>query len=494
MDESARAALSLLSLDPDGETVDLYRLLGLRFGESDPAKIAAALQDRARLLSHAKSKANPEAWKKATQWVALARQTLSDPARKQQYDRKRGVASESVAATGREPIRPQHDRPQHDRPRDDKPRDDGLAAAIRVPGSDPMAGFLPNASPSDESLPRLGQGKSVTDRHRGRRRRTPHLALLFLTVLVIASFAAVATTLYVLTHYDSLQITVGPKAAPSGTLNGRGEIVASPGPERDRAPEPWDPVMGRILGPGRSPLAFPELPENDELSVEVTDRDTNDDPTLLNQRINSANSSDPKPSSESPPAMLGEVRSAEPTAEELAIADAAIFAAAEALRSANWEQMLGLTDAAIEHSQTNSQRSIASRYRDLADLATYYQEGIIEALTMLGAGEQINLTDQMQVGIVEANRERLIIRVNGRNKEYAFREIPLLIIHQLARFSMPSDAPTTQAAGWVYQAIAPITTADYRERALTELERMDGDDEIGDPRQLAATIRELFGA
>jgi hypothetical protein len=68
----------------------------------------------------------------------------------------------------------------------------------------------------------------------------------------------------------------------------------------------------------------------------------------------------------------------------------------------------------------------------------------------------------------------------------------LVIAHKLATFSMPADAPATKAAAQAYQALAPVTTPQYREAAIKALEAMPPQPDDVDPAVLVAAIRQVF--
>jgi len=125
----------------------------------------------------------------------------------------------------------------------------------------------------------------------------------------------------------------------------------------------------------------------------------------------------------------------------------------------------------------------------LAELATYYQIGIEKALDGLKSNETFNVTDQLQVSVVEITPTKVILRFNGRNKEYVRSELPLVVVHKLAGFTMPIEKPETQAAAQAYQALAPVSTPQYRQQAINSLEAMPPLPDDVNPADLVAAIR-----
>lgn len=171
--------------------------------------------------------------------------------------------------------------------------------------------------------------------------------------------------------------------------------------------------------------------------------------------------------------------------------EAALQRAREAVGKGEWATMVELAAAAAAAAVTEPQKVSAARLERLADMATYYHAAIEKGLSGLGAGESFNLTEQLQIVVVEITPEKLIVRFNGRNKEYPRGELPLVMAHKLARFALPTEAPLTELAAEAYQAIAPISNAQYRQQSLRKLEAMPEMVEDLRPADLVVAIREL---
>jgi hypothetical protein len=207
----------------------------------------------------------------------------------------------------------------------------------------------------------------------------------------------------------------------------------------------------------------------------------------------------PKPETPPPPPTTPEPPATPPTpppppAEDpakVAAADMALAAARKAIASADWANMIKASSDAASAAISDPQKESAARLAKLAELAEYYHGAIDMAVNKLGAGQTFELTEQLTVAVVEVTPEKLIVRFNGRNKEYPRRDIPLVIAHKVARMSIPPDAPTTQIAAEAYQAIAPISTPQYRDQAIKKLESFPEEVEGIRPSDLVAAIREL---
>ena len=173
---------------------------------------------------------------------------------------------------------------------------------------------------------------------------------------------------------------------------------------------------------------------------------------------------------------------------------AALAAARLALRQADWQGMVPAAAAAAAAAVTPEQKLSASRLEELAELAEYYHGGIEAGLDKLKAGESFALTDQLQVVVVEISPERLVVRFSGQNKEYPRQELPLVLAHKIVRFALPTESPVVPIAAAVYEAIAPVSTTLYREKAIRTLEGMTEEVEGVRPSELATELSEVIAS
>ena len=94
--------------------------------------------------------------------------------------------------------------------------------------------------------------------------------------------------------------------------------------------------------------------------------------------------------------------------------------------------------------------------------------------------------------VVEIGPEVVEVKFSGRNKDYPRHKLPLVLAHKIATFAMPADAPETTVAAQAYQAIAPISTPQYRQQAIRALEAMTEPVEGAEPVDVVAAIRDVF--
>jgi hypothetical protein len=128
----------------------------------------------------------------------------------------------------------------------------------------------------------------------------------------------------------------------------------------------------------------------------------------------------------------------------------------------------------------------------LADLSTYYHGALTQSIETLASGIELDLTDDLKIVIVEVAPERLVIRFNGKNKEYPMQMLPLSLAHKLASMSVAGEEATIEAAKFAYQAVAPVTTPPFREEAIANLGKISGEVEGAEPAKLIAAIRHVY--
>ena len=582
---ATQTAHSLLALPQGVSAPDPYAVLGLPPGESDNAKIAAALKSVVALLNGVKASADPAAWNQAAIWVKEARRVVSDPVLKAQLD-QRIAGSTGNAAVGRPgatarsvntaanfstpPISPL----QPASPSPVAPKFDPLAgllpgqATAPQPTAGPAQPFpsqpIPangrntafragNAPPPPQppavsphpgfaQPPTIGEnvgqswsqggvgGVAVETAHeleaigkpnklpgRRRRKRFPWASLILVGLTVASIGGMVALVVYLNKYPGGITIALQPGVGGATPVAGSDFAVAPPA---DRDDSPVDPVMGRLSpakparGTGRdstgeaaddwladlrqnvppdgdapmateNPAMAPENPAMIALPDAMPDAAALTDPSMANI-----------PEGNAPPTEVPNMAAipgvTEPTPEQLEAAQAALLKAREVLAGAQWDQMNAAAEAAAKAAATEEQKQMAEQLVQLAELATYYHIGVEKALNELKSSETFNVTEKLEVSVVEITPAKVTLRFNGRNKDYARSELPLVVAHKVAGFTMPVDEPATKTAAQVYQALAPVTTPQYREQAIKTLEAMPPRPDDVDPAELVAAIRQVF--
>jgi len=375
----------------------------------------------------------------------------------------------------------------------------GVSAAVAV---DPVRELAGIAKPQSAS--------------RRRKKRFPWASLILVLLTLVSIGGIVAMVVYLTKNPGGITIALQPGVDGAVPVAGSNLAVAPPIARDDSPP---DPIMGR-LSPGKPGRDSDRLsatktandsvsngPSNDEMSV-AAENSPNPDRATANPAMapssemmpDAAAITDPGmaniPEGDAPPTVIPNMAEipgvVEPTSEQLEMSQAALVKAREVLASAKWDEMNAAAEAAVKAAATPEQKKLALQLVQLAELATYYHVGVEKALDGLKANETFNVTEQLQVSLVEITPQKVVLRFNGRNKDYNRAELPLVIAHKIASFTMPVDAPATKAAAQVYQSLAPVTTPQYREQAVKALEAMPPQPDDVDPADLVAAIRQVF--
>ena len=161
------------------------------------------------------------------------------------------------------------------------------------------------------------------------------------------------------------------------------------------------------------------------------------------------------------------------------------------IREAKWNEIKGAAQSMLETRMNEEQQADAKALYELADLATFYRDGIERAVAKLNAGDEVTVND-VPVIVVEKGDDLLVVRFLKKNYSYTFDKIPFGLAHQLATYELPAS-PTTQAAKAAYQAIAPKATDAHRAEAIAWLREITDEVEGANPKRMADTIESLFG-
>ncbi|WP_372896693.1 hypothetical protein, partial [Stieleria sp.] len=135
---SASKLSDLLPIRTSADKPNAYQVFGLKSGESDPAKITAAMQRVYEGLKQSKPTADPLVWKQAAKLAEAARKQLEDPQQRRALDASLGVAVETARESG-------------------PSTDSGTASATAAEPDDPLASLLPRSKP----LPTSAAGSST---------------------------------------------------------------------------------------------------------------------------------------------------------------------------------------------------------------------------------------------------------------------------------------------------------------------------------------------
>jgi len=496
---------SLLSLSPNVANPDAYRVLGLPLFETDRVKIKAAADSKLARLNESRASADPAAWTAAVQMVKSAQAILGDVGKKAAYDRKL-AAENPPQSTAADPLAGV------------LPISSANSAASAEPAIDPLQSFLPKpaavppplaASPTALASPATVATASSLDASAAfdspgvatlvrvpvvrrtstaSRKRFPWVPVI-LSVFCLIALGSLFGVIYLLQQGGG-GIVIDPDGNMTfASADGRGgervshREMALAAEQRQRQS---DPVMGDMAGKGSPPKPWQRTNGSaglDPMQTAVTSP-MMPEPTIPEPMVPATVT--PEPTTPEPPMV------AEPTAEQLQMGAAAIDKVTNAIRRADWSNMKSLAQAAETAAAGEAQQELASSLYQLVDLATYYHGALTQSIGTLGSGIELDLTDDLKIVIVEVSPERLVIRFNGKNKEYPMQMLPLSLAHKLASMSVAGEAATIEAAKFAYQAVAPVTTPPFREEAITGLGKITGEVEGAEPAKLIAAIRHVY--
>jgi hypothetical protein len=512
-----------------------YQIFGLEDGEQDLAKISAAVNATIARLKSVKSTTDPKLWGKAAKLVQHARAMLADPEKKAHLDARFGIIS--IARDDDQPAQGDSQGPE---------ATDPLAGVL--PSADPLAGVLPSsnplapahthntlapvplppthlppvpqvtpeAGPTADMIPQSIFGipthpsayagrapatasaapvQVVVRAPRTRRRKKSLLGIFMFATFAMAMFGLVGLLAYFLlfgpgqvaitSNDGKISISTQP------TQDDSQPQVGLPGPvARQPRPRSVDPVMGTLGGDVPIPSASPEpvVPNENMQSPDASMTST--PPTMMdapaepssNPQPESATSSEPMPAQPEPMPL---------TEEMIAAAETKLERVRTLIRQADWKEMKGAAESALEARMTDAQKSEAEALYDLADLATYYRGAIERAVADLNVGNDFAVTDDFRVIVVEKGEDLLVVRYDQKSRSFKFDEFPFSLAHKLATFSVPAS-PMSQAAKAAYQAIAPNATDAYRDEAIAWLRDLGGQVEGTDTERVAETIESLY--
>ncbi len=103
---------------------------------------------------------------------------------------------------------------------------------------------------------------------------------------------------------------------------------------------------------------------------------------------------------------------------------------------------------------TPLQQQQLNRLTVVAALAEQFEAALRAAVSKLGAGDAFQVSGPSMVGFVEGDERHVVLRISGRNKSFAFNELPLGIAFGLAELELDVAHPTTLAKkaayGWLH--------------------------------------------
>ena len=140
--------------------------------------------------------------------------------------------------------------------------------------------------------------------------------------------------------------------------------------------------------------------------------------------------------------------------EDKAAIKSALSAARQAL--ANRDLAAAEIELAQATLEATSRESLAQvdRLQLLALRIGEFWNAVRETLSSLQAGESLDVEGE-QVSVVEASKEKIVVRVAGRNREYQTTKMPAKLAMTLAARWLNEDNPVSPAVLGAFQAVDP---------------------------------------
>lgn len=510
-------AFALLSLPRSETPPDPYMTLGLTSGEADGATIKAALQGVVARLNAVKPHADPQHWKQAATWVKQAQRTLADPQLKAVLD-QRFASPVAVTLPHRPrffagPVSPIAVLGSRRAAAAVSDRASPATAPPLVPVTPPVAA-PPSLQDSDTAVTvgawtqpaawKTAEPTAATDaavpeplplpsirKLRRRKRQSPWTAAAYL--LVVVACIGGLTGLMVFLSRNPVVLTHSPSADQNPATTSP-STAAEPDtwPEMPQAAtaddEDWtQSVGGRGDSMNESPRAGNPMSSDPQADETMSDDGMSDDgmgAAFADDFSGDAGMDDTAAD------MAGAAFDADDAA--LTAGEAAIEVARQAIAAAQWGQMTAAAEAAVQAASGEQQLRDAGDLLLLAQLASSYNAAIEQTLTTADRGKVLQITDQLQVAIVAVTADNVSVKFNGRDRQFPRQSLPLVIAHGLAKLSLPGDQPRDRVAAEAYQAVAPVTTTQYRYLAMNHLDDFDVEDPQCDPRSVVRAILQVY--
>ena len=506
---SATKISDLLPIPEDAARPHAYQVFGLEGGEQDANKIKAAVQAVLQHLKDVKEETNPKLWKKAAKAVDQARKILSDPKKRAALDARFGVIdfSDSIpesedplanilpttnplttaAPTSSDPlaaVMPSGD-PMAAAPMTTTPGT-APAAPMSVPSTTqpaavtqasvatqptfaPQQGAVAVQAPTPEPAPvapapRVSPG--VVRTRKASRRHKSTFGMVAFGTFMLTCFAVIGGLGYFL-FFGPGQLNIVQSGDDISISTEKPKPPAKQQPRRVRSrPANTDPILGNVPASGISDsvgtiaapvdvdVPKPNMPKVAEEFPMVADGATTTGTVVADMSMTEpstpdmANDPDMTNNSEVMTVEAPKVEKGELTDEMIAKADEAIAKVEQLIRAKNWSTMKEEADKLTEMMLSDQQAPYAQALYDLADLATFYRGGISKGIMTLQATQTFEITDGLQVAVVEKNPDGIILRVNGRNKTYTLTDMPFVLADRLCGFRfrrtiLPISLPNT---------------------------------------------------
>ncbi len=467
-----------LGFELQQDTIDFYNVLKLPIGESDSARIAAALKSAIETLKHSRPKqADPE-WEAVARCIQQAKIVLLDPSSKAQYDQQLLQTTTAVgkgAAAANSSLAGDLQRFRDSLPFGDPNQPFDLPNFIRnLQKSDVKEETNEERLSQMKALVQVATVSSATDRkgaaaspipadkptkaipkiQKPKRRETSILSNVALVLLMFAGVGSVAWVgWYLLNRKKPEAIAQAPTppeiriTKPTLQQTEEGERPNNRAVTAARTPPPSLPEVG--MAPDEESAAevramMEEAARQQEMG--------NSDPNVMSPDANDEVASAPVVPFEDP--QMTSAPMVAMTEEDRAKFRSLMVASRRALPIQDFDTF---RSSIQEVESLPLDQEAKSKVRRLSQLGQLHEQFILalrEGLSSLGGGSTITVGNS-PVAIVEASQDRVVIRTAGQNEEYTLSNIPVGLAIAIANLRLDQSHPVDVAARGVFCLLHP---------------------------------------
>lgn len=147
-----------------------------------------------------------------------------------------------------------------------------------------------------------------------------------------------------------------------------------------------------------------------------------------------------------------------------------MLAVRTAIGQQQFTQATAQLDSLRRLAKTPIQTQQLSRLVTLEQLAQRFRQALDKALASMGAAETFSFGNSNLASFVEADGDRVILRIEGRNRTFAMPELPVEIAFAIVDMAMDREHPKSLAAKAAFILFHPVAQAD--DRAVKRAQQM----------------------
>jgi curved DNA-binding protein CbpA len=482
---------------------DYYTLLSLPAFSDDRQAIAAAAARAATRVRGFKPGPHAREWSRLLDEIREARECLSDPVRKATYDQTLrgailppGASADHLLPPVAAPVavEPPSAMPAAVETQPASPPDDLLPPAALPASAMCPAAPWPAALPADEptetrtplaepatalaagpagppgQVPRGIACAPAVKRRSSSRPARPYgplvasAALVFLAVIAAAGYAVLSRQERTTTLAENPKLAPA-RSEPADATTQSPQAVATPAPKRpakrSKRPRPATPSFDT----DSSPAGLNGAPNSRAVSADAT-------PLSAAASLPApppAPAAAASPSPATPPDATKPTPAPEPPQVTRAEVQA-LVKALEAAKAAYEEHRFQAAESHIAKAESLAKlpphQQAVARLKEAGGYVQEFREAVAAAVAGMKAGTSFKVGTSTQVSFVEGFPDKVILRIAGMNRTYAFSELPPGLALALADFKLPQADPHSRVVKGAYLLMHKRADSETREKAV----------------------------